>query len=221
MGDNPNNIYNPMNTYNFLPGYSSYIHAFIGGYSGIRVRDFQLDIIYPSLRFDDYTSSSPASTGAVPIKTPYPSIDYWNITGLSYRGFELDIIYNLRAKQLIVKNRRLTEGFQLPNQKGLEILFYEYDKRDYRTLNVGEQQIFNLNTALWTTPVVKKKKTLPKNPALPKQNIYYSNNIDVLITIYSTQFRDYLVYDSSAGNYMIKYVNLFFCLSFCYLFYRF
>ena len=82
-------------------------------------------------------------------------------------------------------------------------------------------KIFNLNTSLWTTPIVKKKKTLPNNPPLPKQNIYYSNNIDFLVTIYSTQFKGYLVYDSSASHNLIKYVNLFFCVTFSYLFYKF
>ena len=221
MSELPSNVFNPMNTFNFLPGYASYIHAFMGGYSGIRVRDFQLDIVYPSLRFNDYTGSSPLTSQSIPIKSPYPSVDYWNITGLSYRGFELDIIYNLRGKQLIVKNRRLTEGFQIQNQKGLEVLFYENDKRDFRTLNVGETQIFNLNMALWTAPVVQKKSKLRKNPAQPKQNIYYSNNVDVLITIYTPQFKNYLVYDSGSSRQVIQYVNLFVCMLLSFPFFKF
>lgn len=31
------NSFNQMNNFNFLPGYASYIHTFIAGFSGIRV----------------------------------------------------------------------------------------------------------------------------------------------------------------------------------------
>ena len=219
MSEYPSNVFNSMNTYNYLPGYASYLHAFIGGYSGIRVRDYQLDIVYPSVRFNDYVSATPTVSQAMPIKPPFPSIDYWNITGLSYRGYELDIIYNLRGKQLIVKNRRLTEGFQLQNQKGLEILFYENDKKDYRSLNVGEQQIFSLNMDLWQAPNVVKK--LKKTTKIVKQNIYYSNNIDVLITIYPTQYKNIIVLDSSATRSIIKYANLIICIILSYVNYKF
>jgi hypothetical protein len=193
MSEYPNyaNNLNSMNTFNHLPGYASFLHAFIGGYCGLRVRDYQLDIVYPTEHFANYLSSTPQSQffKTLPIKSPYQSVDFWNITGLSYRGYELDIVYNLRGKQVIIVNRRLTEGYTTLNTKPLEMVIYENMQITNRTLNLGETVIINVNTDLWST-----EKAWTRN----NQTEYYSDNINALVTIYSPQFASYIQLDNVA-----------------------
>lgn len=215
MSEYPNNnINSAQNTFNFLPGYASYLHAFIAGFSAIRVKDFQIDIIYPSYNFNSYIGSTPIASQTLPIRTPHQTINYWNITGLSYRGFELDLVYNLNAKTLTIRNRRLTEGYQIPNTKNLEVLFYENYVRVYKTLNVGETVTIPLNTELWQT-------NNRKNQAMRRSS--YPDNIDVLASIYTTQFKSYLKYDSGSSQIKININALFLLIvsTLLFFFYKF
>ena len=45
-----NNL-NPQNTFHYMAGYAAFAHTFIAGHCGLRVRDFQLDLVYPSEHF--------------------------------------------------------------------------------------------------------------------------------------------------------------------------
>ncbi len=210
MSEYPNylNNLNPMNTFNHLPGYASFLHAFIGGYCGLRVRDYQLDIVYPSEHFTNYLSSTPQSQffKPLPVRSPYQSVDFWNITGLSYRGFELDIIYNLRGKQVIIINRRLTEGYTTLNTRPLEMVIYENNYLTNRTLNLGETVTININTDLWSIERAWRRNNLTE---------FFSDNIDALVTIYSPQYANLIQLDSSATR---STIHLAFCLSLTLIF---
>lgn len=95
-------LLNPQNTFNFLPAYAAYATAFIAGFCGIRYRDFQLDLVYPSENFNQYATSQ-INTQYTVFKPPATQTENFNVTGLMYRGNKLDIIYNLRAKSVEVK----------------------------------------------------------------------------------------------------------------------
>jgi len=58
---NANNL-NPANSFNYLPGYAAFAQGFIGAYCGIRVRDFQIDIVYPSDQFGSYQNQVPITS---------------------------------------------------------------------------------------------------------------------------------------------------------------
>ena len=102
---NSNLDYNRNNNYNYLPGYASFIQSFIAGYCGMRVRDYQLDFIYPSDHFDSYQTPISSFKKNSILKAPVDEVQTWNITGLAYLGNELDILYDLPGKLIIVRNR--------------------------------------------------------------------------------------------------------------------
>jgi hypothetical protein len=166
---------NPQNTFNYLPAYAAYATAFIAGYCGVRYRDFQLDLVYPSEHFNQYTTSV---NPMFPVfKQPTQQTENWNITGLMYRGNKIDIIYNLRAKSVEVRNRRSTDQFVVPDES-LEIITYEGSEPMVRQFRVGDTVMISLSTELWV--YAPKKQRLQRRTQL-------TENMHLLASIYSTQ----------------------------------
>lgn len=183
----PNNVLNPLNTFNYLPGYAAFIQAFVGAYCGLRVRDFQLDLVYPSDSFTQYQSSS-SSTQYPIFKPPTTNTESWNITGLSYRGHKLDIIYNLRTKAVEIRNRRSTE--QTNAEDNLEVLVYEGTEPVVKPLKIGNVVTISLTTESWINDA-KKSRLQTSNS--------YSDNMHILASIYSTQFTNNIVKAKNSG----------------------
>ena len=192
---NSNSNLNQMNTFNYLPGYAAYVSGFIAGFCGVRYRDFQLDLVYPSENFRDYQSQI-LSTQFPVFKQPTLSTESWNITGLMYRGNKLDIIYNLRAKSVEIRNRRANDQSG-PVDDMLEILTYEGTEQVIKPLRIGDTVTIGLSTELWTYRA--KKNRLQKN--------HYSNNMHVLASIYPVQYyKNVLKASNSSNNLKFNFV---------------
>jgi hypothetical protein len=198
-------VINPNNNYNYLPGYAAFIHAFIAGFCGIRPRDFQIDIVYPSDQFTSYQSGSSTPTSQFNIfKQPLANVDAWNITGLTYRGNKLDIIYNLKNKNVEIRNRRSSDSSQVADDS-LEISVYEGTERVIKQLKIGDSVLINLSTDLWNYD--KKKSRLQKDNT-------YSNNMHILASIYPIQFSKNLVIPRN-NSYLLgssSFILILFCL---------
>ncbi|KAI3382702.1 hypothetical protein SNEBB_006898 [Seison nebaliae] len=73
---------------NYIPGHGAFIQTIMNGYGGLRYRDFQIDLLEPTM-------------------LPTRGLQRWNITGFSYMGNELDIFYE--SSVVIVHNKRQTK----------------------------------------------------------------------------------------------------------------
>ena len=187
VSEYPANLENPLNNFNYLPGYAAFVQAFIAAYCGLRVRDFQLDLVYPSEEFGNYQTQAAVRSQFSIFKSPVSNADSWNITGLLYRGNKLDIIYNLKSKTVEIRNRPTSNN--LMNQY-LEVLVYEGTATEIRPLRPGGSVTITLNTDLWNY--------LPKKGRLQEHNSY-SNNINILASIYSSTSFSHINRPSSAN----------------------
>jgi hypothetical protein len=167
---------NPQNTFHYLPSYAAYASAFIGGYCGVRYRDFQLDLVYPSEHFNQYSSVQTVNPLYPIFKQPSAQTENWNITGLMYRGNKLDIIYNLRAKSVEIRNRRSSDQFVTADET-LEIITYEGSEAMVRQLRVGDTVVIGLSSELWVYAPKKQKL---------QRRTEYTENMHILASIYST-----------------------------------
>jgi hypothetical protein len=191
---------NPNNNYNYLPGYAAFVHAFIAGFCGIRPRDFQLDIVYPTDQFTKYQSGASTSSSQFNVfKQPLANVDAWNITGLTYRGNKLDIIYNFKSKNIEIRNRRSSDSSLLADDS-LEISVYEGTERVIKQLKVGDSVMISLTTELWTYE--KKKSRLQTDNS-------FADNMHILASIYPTQFSKYLVLPKNNSNFLSSSLILF------------
>lgn len=187
------NFINTQNTLNYMPGYAAYIHSFIAGFCGLRVRDFQLDIVYPTELFGSYQNpvTGPGNQNRL-FKRPATNVETWNITGFSYRGTKLDFLYDLKSASLTITNRRSTVNDPTtPGDDTLEVLVYEGNEPELRTFRVGESVKISLATESWRYN--QKKSKIMRTST-------YSNNIHVLASIYSISYSKYLVRQSGAES---------------------
>lgn len=197
---------NPQNTFNYLPSYAAFATAFIAGYCGVRYRDFQIDLVYPSEYFTQYQSQG---SSQYPVFTqPAPNVEVWNVTGLLYRGNKLDIIYSLRSRSVEIRNRRPSDQFIIPDDT-LEIAIYEGTERVVKPLRVGDSVMISLTTESWNYA--------PKKSRLQKRNTY-SDNMNILASIYSTQVTRYVVKPNSSSRIVSSYFIYIPLLFFCFLF---
>lgn len=170
------------NNYHYLPGYASFVHSFISAFCNLRVRDFQLDLIYPSDFFDNYQNPSSSSQYASNIlKQPFNQAENWNITGLNYRGNKLDILYDFNGKTIIVKNRPHIGGNPSDKVAALEIVTYEGSEVVTNKLSVGQTKTLRLNSDVWKYS--HKKYTLQRL----HHSTGYSDNINILASIYASE----------------------------------
>jgi hypothetical protein len=168
---------NPHNTFHYMPGYAAFAHTFIAGYCGLRVRDFQLDLVYPSEHFTNYVGIIGGTQHHALFKQPATNVESWNITGLSYRGNKLDILYNLRSRSVEIRNRRHDDMNAMASDNSLEVIVYEGHEPVVRQLRVGDAVSISLTSDLW--------KFLPNRDRLQYRNSY-SNNMHILASIYSS-----------------------------------
>ncbi|CAF0704348.1 unnamed protein product [Brachionus calyciflorus] len=202
---NSNSNLNHHNTFNYLPGYAAFASSFIAGFCGVRYRDFQLDLVYPSEQFRDYQTQALSPQFPV-FKQPTLSTESWNITGLLYRGNKLDIIYNLRAKSVEIRNRRANDQSG-PVDDMLEILVYEGTEKVVKPLRIGDVVTIGLSTELWN--YAPKKNRLQKN--------HYSNNMHILASIYPVQYNKHLLKASNSSNRLnISFLFITFVMSIFY-----
>lgn len=173
-----------------MPGYAAYAQAFIGGYCGLRVRDFQIDLIFPSENFGQYSGQISVTQDSV-FKQPALNTDLWNITGLAYRGNKLDITYNLRMKTVEIRNRRANDPL-VSADDSLEVAIYEGSEQVIKQLRVGDAVSISLSSELWYYK--------PKKSKLQDTKEHYSNNIHLLASIYSSQYRKNVRLPNSAPN---------------------
>ena len=180
---------NPHNTFNYLPGYAAFATGYIGAFCGLRLRDFQLDIVYPNENFGSYQNPIVTGQRYELFKKPSPNTESWNVTGLSYRGTKLDILYDMRSRSVTIRNRR---GVNDPNTIGddtLEVLVYEGNEAVVKPLKVGDTVVLNIATETWNYNSKKNK--------LMKSDIY-ANNMHILASIYSISYSRYLVRQNDA-----------------------
>lgn len=179
--------------------------SFIAGYCGIRVRDFQLDFIYPSEYFDNYQNSA----GLSPLfKEPVEGLQIWNITGLTYRGNKLDIDFNLRAKSITVKNRKTLKG----SQDQLEVVTYEGSEVVVKPLQIGQSITLRFDTNAWRYST--KRRTLQR----VHHHTGYSENINILASIYAVEDYNRITRPSSACNGLqINIYLILACLTFFFI----
>lgn len=189
------NILNPQNTFNYLPGYAAYVTAFIAGFCGVRYRDYQLDLVYPSEHFGSYQAQ--VSSAQFPIfKPPTQNTESWNITGLMYKGNKLDIIYNLKMKLVEIRNRKSNDQTSSADNT-LEIIIYEGTNYITKSLRIGDTIQINLSSELWTYE--------PKKSRLQKSH-KYSDNMHILASVYSTQYSNRIIKPSnSAINFKVNF----------------
>lgn len=199
--------FNPLNTYNYLPGYAAYAHAFIAGYCGVRVRDFQIDLIYPSDNFGQYQGQVSVSGQNSVFKEPSANTDLWNITGIAYRGNKLDIIYNLRTKSVEIRNRRANDPL-VSGDESLEVAVYEGSDQVIKQLRLGDSVQISLTSELWYYNPKKSRV----------QNTYrqYSENINILASIYSSQYRKNVILPSSSNGFKFNTFLISFVLVFTF-----
>ena len=170
------NILNTNNNFNYLPGYAAFAQAFIAGYCGIRMQDFQLDVIYPSEYFANYESVPVSQSGQNTLfKPPVPNVDLWNVTGLNYAGNKLDFVYDLKGKSLTITNRRPigTSGGG-GGEENLEITVYEGIEVSVKPLRVDDSVKIALTTDTW--------KFGPKN-IRQYRSALYAENLHILASI--------------------------------------
>ena len=153
------------------------------------MRDFQLDLVYPSENFGSY--QTPVVTSQYNIfKQPATNVDNWNITGLLYRGNKLDILYSLKTKSVEIRNRRSNDP-SISAIDDLQVITYEGTDRVEKPLRVGDSIMISLTTDSW--------KYTAKKPRLQTKNSY-SENMHILATIHSMQFNNRVIRAVNAGN---------------------
>ncbi len=194
--------FNPLNTYNYLPGYAAYAHAFIGAFCGVRVRDFQIDLVYPSENFNQYQTQTSTLSDTI-FKPPAMNTESWNITGVAYRGNKLDISYNLRSKSVEIRNRRANDPL-VTSDESLEVAIYEGNEVVYKQLRLGDSVSISLTTENWNFN--------PKKSRSQNTNYHYTQNMHILASIYSSQFRKNVKIANSAAG--LKFSPLFTILVF-------
>lgn len=173
---NSNSVNNMQNTFNYLPGYAAFVSGFLAGFCGVRHRDFQLDLVYPSENFGQYQAQ--VSSAQFPVfKQPASNTENWNITGLLFRGNRLDIIYDLRAKSVEIRNRRANDQTGQVDDM-LEVVIYEGTQITTKSLRTGDSVKISLSTELWY--YAPKKSRIQRN--------HYSNNMHILATVYPIQY---------------------------------
>lgn len=177
-----NNFLNPQNTFNYLPGYAAFAYSFIAAYSGIRVQDFQIDVVYPSEFYNNYLTGSVTTQNMPLFKSPVPNVDAWNVTGVNFGGNKLDFIYNLRTKSLEIRSRRPI-GSASSGEEMLEIVIYEGTEVNIKPLRIGEAVKIGITTEAW--------KYAPKSKRQFRSNLY-SENLNILVSVYSTNKVRYL-----------------------------
>lgn len=179
---------NNLNTFNYLPAYAAFASGFMSAYCGVRYRDFQLDIVYPSEQYGAYQGQG--INKQYPVFTqPAPNVDNWNITGLLYRGNKIDIIYNLRSKSVEFRNRRSNDP-QLIADDSLEIAVYEGTEHVRKNFKIGDTVMVSINPDTWTY-AAKKRRLQTKNS--------YSDNLHILASIYSTSDSKHVVRPRNTG----------------------
>jgi len=187
-----NTVPSTQNNYHYLPGYASIIQSFISAYCGLRVRNFQLDIIYPSDFYPNYQSSSNNNNPSNNIlKRPLGQSETWNVTGLEYQGNKLDILYDLNGRSVIIRNRPHIN--QRPAKvRSLEVVTYEGSQVITTPLAVGQTVTLRLNTDTWVYS--------PKRLSLQRlhKSTGYSDNINILASVYASE--DYLFIDRPSGG---------------------
>lgn len=165
----------PSNTFNYLPGYAAFVQSFIAAYCGIRLQDFQLDLVYPSEHFDRYSSVNSAQNNAI-FKSPVQNLETWNVTGVNFGGNKLDFLYNLRTKSVEIINRRPV-GSISSGEENLEVFVYEGSQVTVKPLRIGDSLKIDLNTEAWKYAAKSKKQF---------RSALYSENLNILASIYST-----------------------------------
>lgn len=186
---NANNL-NPSNSFNYLPGYAAFAQGFIGAYCGIRVRDFQLDIVYPSENFGSYQSQVSVTQNNNIFKPPAQNIENWNVTGMLYRGNKIDVLYSLKTKSVEIRNRRSNDP-SITAVDDLQVIYYEGTDRVEKQLRIGESVMISLSTDTWK--YTAKKSRLQRSTG-------YAENIHILATIHSLQFNNRVIRASNSGN---------------------
>jgi hypothetical protein len=180
---------NPANTFNYLPGYAAFASAFVAGFCGVRVRDFQIDIVYPTEYFGNY--QNPVITGQSSLfKRPTANTESWNVTGMNYRGSKLDLVYDMRSRSVTIRNRRSNEPGSGQGDDTLEVMVYEGNEPVIKPLKVGDTVILNLATETW--------QYNSKRNRLMRSDIY-ANNMHILASIYSISYSKNLVRQSNGS----------------------
>ena len=185
---NANNL-NQLNSFNYLPGYAAFAQGFIGAYCGIRVRDFQIDLVYPSENFGSYLGQTSASQNNV-FKQPAQNVENWNVTGMLYRGNKIDILYSLKTKSVEIRNRRSNDP-SITAIDDLQIIYYEGTERQEKPLKIGDSAIISLSSDTWK--YAAKKSRLQRSTG-------YSENMHILATIHALQFNNKILRASNVAN---------------------
>ncbi len=204
------NYQNMQNNFNFLPGYAAFIQSFMAGFGGLRVKDFQIDLIYPTDNFQDYQSPGQqfvAGSQSNLFRRPTPTTDAWNITGLSYRGTKLDIIYNLKSRSIEIKNRRPQNDPSMQGDDSLEVIIYEGNEPVVRPLRSGDIVKINLASESWTYNTKSKREM---------RSEAYPSNIQIMASIYSVQYAENLVRQSDSSGMKSNTIMISFLLIFLF-----
>lgn len=189
------NFLNPQNTFNYLPGYAAFAQSIISAYSGIRIQDFQLDIVYPSEFYNNYLTGSVVIPNQPIFKSPAPGVDIWNVTGVNFGGNKLDFIYSLRTKSLEIRNRRPV-GSASSGEEILEIITYEGTDVIVKPFRIGETVKIGISPDVWRYDRKSTKQFYT--------NIY-SENLNILASIYSTNKVKYLQRMSNSNQNEMKF----------------
>lgn len=107
-----------------------------------------------------------------------------------YRGNKLDIIYNLRAKSVEIRNRRSSDQFVVADDT-LEIVTYEGSEPLVRQLRVGDTVVVSLSSEVWVYG--PKKQRLQRHTGL-------TENMQILASIYSAQVSRRLIRPTNAAQ---------------------
>lgn len=192
---------NTNNIFNYLPGYAAFAQAFIGGFCGIRMQDFQLDVVYPSEFYDKYQTSINSGFANPIFKPPALNSESWNITGLNYFGNKLDFIYSLKSKSLEIRNRRSQTGSS-SGEEMLEIIVYEGAQIIQKPLRIDETIKINISPDTWDYFDRTKNKEIKKF-----RNDLYSDNMHILASIYPINKVKFLQ-KSSNSNRLVQSSSL-------------
>jgi len=146
--------------------------------------------VYPSEFFTDYQGGASTNTQHRVFKQPAANTEHWNITGMIYKGNKLDVVYSLRSKSVTITNRRSNDG-SLVADDTLEVAVFEGTEMVTKQLRIGDSVVISLTTESWN--YVAKKNRLQNSNS-------YSNNMNILASIYSTTQSGRVIRPSNHGS---------------------
>jgi len=193
-----NTVPSSQNNYHYLPGYASFIQSFISAYCGLRVRNFQLDFIYPSEFYPNYQSSSNNINSNI-LKRPLGQSEAWNITGIEYQGNKLDILYDVNGRSIIIRNRPHV-GPRPAKVRVLEVVSYEGSQVVTTPLTVGQSVTLRLDTDAWVYS--HKRYSLQRL----HKSTGYADNINILASVYASD--DYAFIDRPSAAARVGWSGL-------------